>query len=378
MLFRREIEGELINKLDEYTKAIIVYGPRQVGKTTLCRQVLAKTPYSVLEINADEARYIEVLSSRNKQTLLELTAGYDVLFLDEAQRVPDIGLNLKILIDARPTLRIMATGSSSFELANRITEPLTGRTWVYYLYPMAAMELAARANSFELTDSLPDRLRWGSYPNIFSLPGEKDKAQYLRQLTSNYLYKDIFSLADVRHSEKIHSLVKLLGFQIGSEVSLTELANNLDMSKETVARYIDLLEKSFVIKKLTGFSRNLRKEVTKMPKYYFYDLGLRNAVIDNLNRLGDRNDAGQLWENFLVMERLKKNTYNQVAVTPYFWRTYTGAEIDYIEEGGGRLAGYEFKWNARKKARAPRSWLKEYDSASWEMITTENWVGFAA
>ena len=375
MLIQRDIEEEVIRRLQDYSNAIIIYGARQVGKTTLCQQVLSKIESKILAINADEQRYIDVLSSRDSRKLLELVEGYDVLFIDEAQRVPDIGINLKIIIDAKPDLKILVTGSSSFELANMVTEPLTGRTWVYELYPIAYTELSKTWNNYELKEQLSERLRWGAYPEMFSLKGEQAKRDYLRGLMSNYLYKDILTLGRIKNPDKIHKLLKLIAFQIGSEVSLSELGSQLNMSKETVSRYLDILEKSFVIFKLTGFSRNLRKEVTKMNKYYFYDLGIRNAVIDNLHDINHRNDQGQLWENFLINERIKYNTYRKENVTPYFWRVYTGAEIDYIEEGGGRLHGYEFKWN-KGKAREPLTWRGTYPEADWQLINNENWLEF--
>lgn len=375
MLIRRDIEAEVLGRLQDYTKAVIIYGARQVGKTTLCRSVLDHLKLKTLMINADEQRYIDILSSRDSRRLLEFVENYDVLFIDEAQRVADIGINLKILIDAKPKLRILVTGSSSFELANSVSEPLTGRAWTYELYPIACSELRSIWNSYEIKEQLPDRLRWGSYPELFSLPGEDAKQDYLRGLVANYLYKDVLTLGGVKNPDKIHNLLKLIAFQIGGEVSLTELGTQLDMSKETVARYLDILEKSFVIFKLTGFSRNLRKEVTKMNKYYFYDLGIRNAVIDDLHAIASRNDQGQLWENFLICERRKYNGYRKASLAAHFWRVYTGAEIDYVEEGGGHLEGYELKWK-KDRARQPLVWKQTYAQAEWQLINQENWLEF--
>lgn len=376
MLIQRNIEKEITERLKNYSKAILIYGARQVGKTTLCKNIIKQLPYKSLEINADEQRFIDVLSSRDSRRLNELVGGYDLLFIDEAQRVPDIGLSLKILIDSRPDLKLLITGSSSFELANKTAEPLTGRTWTYTLFPIAQTELKNIRNEFELKEEILERIRWGSYPGIFSLEGEKNKTDYLRGLVANYLYKDVLTIGNIRSPEKIHNLLKLIAFQIGNEVSLNELARQLEISKETIANYIDILEKSFVLFKLTGFSRNSRKEVTKMNKYYFYDPGIRNAVIDNLNPMENRNDHGQLWENFLVLERMKKNIYAANVVTPHFWRVYSGAEIDYIEEGGGKIAGYEFKWTDNKKKK-PANWQTTYPEASWELINRDNWLPFA-
>jgi predicted AAA+ superfamily ATPase len=291
--------------------------------------------------------------------------------------VPDIGINLKILIDTVPALKIIATGSSSFELANTVSEPLTGRKITYQLYPIAQCELKTHYNSFELKSMLEERLIWGSYPEMFQFVGYEEKYAYMQELSADYLYKDIFILQDIRKSEKIKNLLKLLAFQIGSEVSLNELAGQLGISKETVARYIDMMEKTFVLFSLSGFNKNLRKEISKMHKYYFYDLGVRNALIDNFKPLAERNDVGALWENFLIAERIKINHYRRIHTSSYFWRTYTGAEVDYVEEGQNELAGYEFKWNA-KAAKPPISWRATYAKASWNTVNRENWLEFAA
>ena len=269
MKIQRSIFPQILERLKNSNKAIIIYGPRQVGKTTLCNDIISAAGLKTFYINADEARYVDVLTSRDARKLAELVSGYELLVIDEAQRIPDIGINLKILIDAGLALKIIVTGSSSFELSNKINEPLTGRHWTYVMYPIAQTELHAHANKFELAQSLEERLVWGSYPELFSLNGAQEKAAYLRILASDYLYKDIFALQEVRNAAKIRNLLKLLAFQIGSECSLSELASALEMSKETVMRYIDLLEKTFVLFRLSGFSRNLRKEVTKTHKYYF-------------------------------------------------------------------------------------------------------------
>lgn len=375
MLIYRIIEEDIKERLRESDKLIVLYGARQVGKTTLVESVLKQLNYKTLMINADEERFTDILSSRDSRKLFELVEGYELLFIDEAQRIPDIGINLKILIDQKKDLKIIATGSSSFELANKLAEPLTGRKWTFTLFPISQLELKKNFNTYELKSRLEPHLIWGGYPEIYQLKGTDLKISYLRELSSDYLYKDILKLEEIRHPHKIRDLLKLLAYQVGQLVSLNELGNHLGMSKETVSRYIDLLEKSFIIFKLTGFNRNLRKEITKMNKYYFYDLGFRNSVIDNFKALKDRDDQGALWENFLVVERLKRNAYSKQFVAPYFWRTYTGAEIDYIEESEGALRGYEFKW-VRKNIHAPKTWLEKYQQASWEMITNENWLDF--
>jgi predicted AAA+ superfamily ATPase len=371
----RYLKAKILRQLSESNKAIILYGARQVGKTTLVRELLSEQPLRFLEVNADEGRFIDVLSSRDSRRLRELASGYGILFIDEAQRVPEIGLNLKILIDTLPELRIIATGSSSLELASGVSEPLTGRKWTYLLFPISQLELRGMFNNFELKQELDSRLIWGSYPEVFSFTDRETRIKYLRELSGDYLYKDVLQLADVRSADKIRALLKLLAFQIGAEVSLSELGNSLELSRETVARYLDLLEKSFVLFRLSGFSRNLRKEVTKSNKFYFFDTGIRNAIIDNFSFPSERNDMGQLWENFLISERLKRNSYLDEAGNSYFWRTYTGSEIDYVEDAQGTLRGYEIKYRA-KKAREPRTFLDTYENSSWCLVNSENWLDF--
>jgi hypothetical protein len=369
----RRIESKLTAQLREGTKVIILYGARQVGKTTLIQQILAHQSGRTLVINADEARFSDVLSSRDLRRLRGLVDGYEILFLDEAQRVPEIGINLKLLADNVPSLRIIATGSSSLDLASKVREPLTGRAWAHTLYPIAYCELASQHNAFELDDMLPERLIYGSYPEIFSLRGDERRRDYLRDLTASYLFKDILEIGGIRNSVKLRDLLKLLAFQIGSEVSLAELGSQLQMSKDTVASYLDLLEQSFVVFRLKGFNRNLRKEVSKQDKVYFWDIGVRNTLIDNLKPLPDRNDAGQLWENFLIAEHRKWLAYNGALASVYFWRTYTGAELDMVEERDGKLQGFEYKWG-KGKARVPTAFLQTYAQATFDVITRENYL----
>jgi len=356
-------------------KVVVLYGPRQVGKTTLVEDILASLPYKTLVVNADEERFADVLSSRDRRVLLDFVHGYDLLFIDEAQRVPEIGLNLKILIDSHKDLRIIVTGSSSLDLASGIAEPLTGRKWTYHLYPISQLELSTHFNRFELQEQVEERLIWGSYPELFSLSGRTLKERYLRELSTDYLYKDVLKLVDVRNSDKIRALLRLLAFQIGSQVSFNELASQLEMSKETVTRYVDLLTKTFVIFPLSGFSKNLRKEVSKSKKIYFYDVGLRNVLIEDLRPVRERRDTGALWENFLIAERLKRNNYHEEFTSTYFWRTYTGAEIDYLEERQGKLVGFEMKYGARKP-RPPKVFLTEYENAAWQVVNEDNWLEF--
>lgn len=367
----RLLRPRVSDQLQVGGKIVLIYGARQVGKTTLVREVLRDLPYRTLSINADEMRFVDVLSSRDLRRLRGLVEGYELLFIDEAQRIPEIGINLKLLIDELPHLRIVATGSSSLDLASKVQEPLTGRAWVHRLYPIAMAELRLQYSRFELDAMLEDRLVFGSYPDIFTLAGDDQRREYLVNLSASYLYKDLLEIGGIRFSSKLRNLVRLLSFQIGHEVSLSELGSQLQMSKETVASYIDLLEQSFVVFRLGGFSRNLRKEVSKQNKVYFWDLGVRNVVIDNLKPLAQRNDAGALWENFVVSERLKWLHGQQMLASLYFWRTYTGAEIDIVEERGGAFHAYECKW-ARAGGRLPESFQKAYPGASYEIVNRDS------
>ncbi len=377
MLIQRRYASILQEEITIGKKIIVLYGARQVGKTTLVKEVLKSHTGKVLEINADEQPYWEVLSSRDFSKLSALVEGYDLLFIDEAQRIPDIGINLKILHDKLPNLRIIVTGSSSLDLANRVKESLTGRTWTYTLYPISISEWRqySGANTYETTASLPTFLRYGMYPETFSFDSHVQKERYLNEITGSYLYKDILALANIKFPEKLLQLLKLLAFQIGNEVSVQELVNSLQIHREAVLNYLDLLEKTFVIFRIGGFSRNLRKEITKMNKVYFFDLGIRNAIINNFSDLSERTDTGQLWENFLIAERIKSNAYRQRSANYYFWRTYSGAELDLLEETSGKLAAFEFKWGT-KKGTAPQSWLNTYADSSYSCITRENWLDF--
>ena len=372
-MITRNIQTKLEAELRAGKKVILLFGARQVGKTTLVEQILTQLPYRALRINADEHRYINVLSSRDLRLLRDLTGGYELLFVDEAQRIPEIGINLKLMADHMPDLRIIATGSSSLHLASKTHEALTGRTWTHTLYPIAFCELAHHYNAFELTDMLPERMIYGSYPEVFSLEGGVTKRDYLRNLVTSYLYKDILEISNIRHSSKLHDLLKLLAFQIGQEISLSELGAQLGMSKDTVASYIDLLEQSYVLFRLTGFSRNLRKEVSKRDKIYFWDVGVRNMVIENLNLLADRNDVGQLWENLMIVERRKWLAYQGALGSVYFWRTHTGAEIDLVQESEGKLFSFEYKWG-KKRVRQPQSFLNAYPGSTFEVVTPENYL----
>lgn len=372
----RVLEQQISQRLDQSNKGIVIYGPRQAGKTTLVNDLLLQKSWRTLVVNGDRrGEWWDMLVSRDLAQFKVLLGGYRAIFVDEAQRIPEIGLILKIILDEFPNMKVIVTGSSSLDLASKVSEPLTGRVTTYRLYQISIAELAGIYTGYELRESLNERLIFGSYPEIFSLHGAEAKADYLRNLTDSYLYRDLLEFGGIRNSSKIRDLLKLLAFQIGSQVSLTELANTLELSRMTVERYIDLLEKSFVVFRLSGLSRNLRKEVSKMDKIYFYDVGVRNTVIGNLNSLQSRDDAGRLWENFLMIERKKRLEYEGTLYAHYFWRLTTGAELDLVEETGGKLTGFEFKYS-QKIVKAPQSWAKIYPGSEFKTINRQNYLDF--
>ena len=374
-----KIERSIISRLQKAItpgRVLVLYGPRQVGKTTLVMDLLAQTDLSHVYISADELTYREALASQDRRILGELLGGRELLVIDEAQRVPNIGLNLKIMIDSHPQARIIATGSASFELANRISEPLTGRKRTLNLYPVSYGEIVQTLGAFEARSQLDRWLIWGGYPAVVTAESAAERGAILDELVGSYLYRDLLELDGIRHADKLVDLLRLLAFQIGHDVSIAELASNLALNRLTVERYLDLLQKVFVILRLRGFSRNLRKEVTKSARYYFYDNGVRNSLIQNFNALSLRDDVGQLWENYLMVERRKANEYAGRLVNSYFWRTYDRKEIDCIEEREGRLYGYEFKWQGHIRQLVAEEFVATYPHAEVTTITRENFSDF--
>ena len=368
----------IFQNLDKYlirNKALIIFGPRQVGKTTLMQNFFSSSEYKVKMVTGDDITIHQVLGSQSLDTISSFCEGYDVIAIDEAQKIPNIGIGMKLMVDNIPGIKVVATGSSSFELAGQTGEPLTGRKNTLMLYPIAQMELLHHMNKFELTEKLEEFLIYGSYPSVLTADSLSKKTDILNELVGSYLFKDVLEFERIKSPHLLIDLLRLLAFQIGNEVSINELSQNLKIDNKTVKRYIELLEKAFIIYRLGGYSRNLRKEISKKAKYFFYDTGIRNAVIANLNSLKMRNDKGQLWENFLVIERLKKQSYSPIYANNFFWRTWTGKEVDFIEEREGKLFGYEFKWT-QKNNKPPKLWLDTYAEASWEVVDTNNYMEF--
>ncbi len=364
--------------LDKYFtpgRVLLLFGPRRVGKTTLLRQYLKNFSGKSRLVNGDNLEVQEILGSQSFKRLTTFVESLDLLAIDEAQLIPNIGMGLKILVDNFPKLKIIATGSSSFELAGQVGEPLVGRKWDLKMYPVALLELKATYNAFELEQLLPDLLVYGSYPAVITEKKQNKKIELLNELRDSYLFKDILAFQEVKGSKVLLNILKLLAFQVGSEVSLNEIATQVGLDYKTVGRYLDLFEKSFIIFNLGGYSRNLRKEITTKSKYYFFDTGLRNAIISSYNSLENRNDLGQLWENFLVAERLKKMQYHKIYANTYFWRTWDQHEIDWIEEREGKLFGFEFKYNG-KQAKHAQSFTTTYPEGAVEVVNKENYLQF--
>lgn len=351
-------------------KAIIIMGARQVGKSTLLHQMLG-TRQDVLWMNGDDLDVQELFSNMTSTRIRAILGNRRLIIVDEAQRISDIGLRLKLITDQVPDVQVIATGSSSFELASKVNEPLTGRKREFHMYPLTFGEMVQHTQFLDEIRMIPHRMVYGYYPEVVANPG--DERATLKELSDSYLYKDILSLDSINKPDKLVRLLKALALQIGSQVSYNEIGTLIGLDSKTVERYVDILEKSFIVFRLGTFSRNLRNELKISRKIYFWDLGIRNAVIGNLSQVENRTDAGELWENFVIAERMKKNAYTNSFAQSYFWRTRQQHEIDYLEEENGELRAFEFKWNARKgNAKCPESFQKAYPTASYQVITPEN------
>jgi len=366
----RELSGNIIPKVQP-NKVVIVFGARRVGKTLLIRNILTKLNEPYLEMNGEDINVHDRLARKSVENFKQLIGTNSLLFIDEAQNIPEIGLKLKLMVDNIEGLRIIASGSSSFDIYKDTGEPLTGRKHTFILYPISEREFHQVETGISKMDKLKERLIFGCYPELIHLPDRGDKMDYLNDMVSSYLLKDILVFESIKNSQKIFNLLRLIVFQTGSEVSMQELGNQLSISKNTIEKYLDLLGKVHILHKVEGFSRNLRKEITKNSRWYFLDNGIRNAVIANFNPLEARNDIGQLWENYMISERIKYLEYKRISSNNYFWRTYEQQEIDWVEERGGKLYGYEFKWN-ESKVKTPSQWKNNYPEAHFEVISSQN------
>ena len=372
-MVKRAIYEQIIQNLFK-GKAIIITGPRQVGKTTLLHTIMKERDNKVLYLNCDEPDIRPLLENASSTSLKNLIGNNSLILIDEAQRVKNIGLTLKLLVDNFKEIQVIATGSSALELANEINEPLTGRKREYHLYPFSTGELVANTTVLQESRVLEQRMIYGFYPDIVNSPAEAQAN--LLELTNNYLFKDVLSLQDVRKPALLERLLIALALQVGNEISYNEIAQTIGTDHKTIDRYLELLEKCFVIFQVGGFSRNLRNEIKKGKKIYFYDNGIRNAIIKNFSPLSLRQDVGCLWENLLVSERRKANHYANHYVNTYFWRTHKQQEIDMIEETGGKLYAWEFKWNEKAKAKIPDTFLDAYPGSETGIINRKNYMEF--
>lgn len=355
-------------------KIIHIPGARQVGKTTLMDKISAEISAKIIWLNGDEPDVRQMFHQATSTQLGNMIGDRRVVIVDEAQRIENIGISLKLLVDNFPDKQIIATGSSAFDLANKINEPLTGRKIEYQLFPISFAEMVNHHGLIQEKRLLENRLIYGYYPEVVTSPG--NETEVLKRLSDAYLYKDIFLLENIKKPVLIEKLIQALALQTGNEISANELGQIIGADAKTVEKYIDLLEKAYIIFKLPSYSRNLRNEIKKGRKIYFYDNGIRNAVIRNFNHVNLRQDIGALWENFLVSERVKSTSYQKLWLNRYFWRTHTQQEIDYIEEYGGKLYAFEFKWRSKKKAKFPRSFVESYPESSTEIIDKENYPEF--
>jgi hypothetical protein len=369
-MVNRIIETKIESKLFG-GKAIIIVGPRQVGKTTLIKKIIETREY--LFLDADDPTVRNLLNNPNTEQLKSIIGKNKIVFIDEAQRIENIGITLKIITDQFKEVQLLVSGSSAFDLGSKINEPLTGRKWEYQLFPFSWKELEDNIGFVKAEQQLELRLIYGMYPDVVNNTGHE--TEVLKQLADSYLYKDILSFSNIRKPEILEKLLQALALQMGHEVSFNELSQLLGIDKNTVSNYIDILQKAYVIFKLKSFSKNLRNEIKTNQKIYFFDNGIRNMILGNFNQLSLRQDTGALWENFLLSERFKKLSYENSLAKPYFWRTVQQQEIDYVEELAGKITGYEIKWNAKAKVKANKIFRETYN-ATIEVINRENFRAF--
>lgn len=370
-IIERKIEKLILDKV-QANKVIVISGARRVGKTFLIKKILQECNFEYLFLNGEDLNTHLLLSKRSVENYRQVLGSRKLLVIDEAQKVPEIGEILKLMVDEIEGLHIIVSGSSALDLFNQTGEPLTGRKYSYTLFPFCEAEYDNAENKVSKPDKLKQRLVFGNYPELLHIPDNSDKKQYIAEIINSYLLKDILLFENIKNSSKIINLLRLIAFQIGSEVSYQELGKQLSISKNTVEKYLDLLSKVFIIHKVEGFSRNLRKEISKSSRWYFYDNGIRNAIVANFNQLVVRNDIGLLWENYMISERIKFQQYHRMIVNNYFWRTYDQQEIDWVEERDGTLFAYEFKWG-EKKVKTPGAWSRAYPESEFFVITPTNY-----
>jgi predicted AAA+ superfamily ATPase len=374
MVIRRALQ-EKIEKRMQPGKVIILSGARRTGKTVLLKEIMGGLKQPYLYLNGEDYTTNIKLQKKGLDEYKNLIGENRYLIIDEAQKIDNIGSILKLMVDEIEGLHVLITGSSAFDISNSVGEPLTGRKYTYQLHPISQLELQQYENPIETESLLENRLLFGSYPEVISLSNNTEKAEYLMELINSYLLKDILILDKVRNSSKLINILRLLAFQTGNEVSINELSQNVGLNKLTIERYLDLLIKVFVIYRIEGYSRNLRKEISKSSRFYFWDTGVRNALIANFNPLELRNDTGQIWENYIISERLKTQQYQGWPSNNYFWRTYDQQEIDWVEERDGALFGFEMKFR-KTRAKVPAAWAKSYPEATHQVINKDNYLNF--
>ncbi len=372
-MIKREIEEKIRNQLFK-GKTILVLGPRQVGKTTLTQKIVDDSGIPFIWLNGDEPDIRELLSDITSTRLKKIIGNKKLVVIDEAQRIKNIGITIKLIVDVLKDIQVIATGSSSLESAGEIYEPLTGRKYEHIIYPFSFSELAEHTDYLEERRLLEHRMIYGYYPEVVNRSGEERET--LQLLSGSYLYKDLFTYEKIKRPSLIEKLLRALALQVGSEVSYRELGQLVGADNQTVEKYIDLMGKAFIVFQLPALSRNIRNEIKKGRKFYFYDNGIRNTIINNFNLLSFRNDTGMLWENFLMSERIKYLHYNNIYSNRYFWRTTQQQEIDYIEDRDGKLSAFEFKWNLAKKVRFSKSFLNAYPGSQTKVITPDNFDEF--
>jgi len=372
-LIQRTIKKQIEDKLFK-GKVIILYGARQTGKTTIVKQIQMKNPDVSVYYNFDEPDIRKDFQDVTSDYLKKIIGNKKIVIFDEAQRIKNIGITLKLLVDNFKEIQVIATGSSSFDLANNISEPLTGRKYEFYVYPFSLEELNSEKDKLKIDRLLENRMIYGLYPEV-ALKSKEEQQETIKNITKSYLYKDVLQYQKIKNPEILEKLLQVLALRIGNEVSYNEISNALDIDKKTVSNYVEILKKAFIVFDLKPFSRNIRKEIKKLRKIYFFDLGIRNALINNFNPLELRNDKGEIWENFIISERVKLNSNHKIDCNVYFWRTHEKKEIDYIEEKGGKLYAFEIKWNKGKIGGA-REFIEEYKNSEFKEINKDNYQEF--